>query len=95
MSPSSNSDNQVTTRIEFPCLYPIKIIGRLRDGFQAEVVATIERHTGKIREGLVSLRASRKKNYVSITVTITATGEDQLSHIFLDLQKIENVKMVI
>ena len=62
---------------------------------QAEVVATIERHTGKITEGLVSLRASRKNNYVSITVTITATGEDQLSRIFLDLQKIENVKMVI
>jgi putative lipoic acid-binding regulatory protein len=44
---------------------------------------------------MISIQASRKKNYLSITVTITATGEDQLCRIFLDLDKIKNVKMVI
>ncbi len=44
---------------------------------------------------MMSTQASRKKNYLSITVTISATGEDQLRRIFLDLDKIKNVKMVI
>ena len=63
--------------------------------FQAEVVEAIERHTYGIAEDMISIQASRKKNYLSITVTITATGEDQLCRIFLDLDKIKNVKMVI
>ncbi len=65
------------------------------NNFQAEVVEAIERHTCGIAEDMISIQASRKKNYLSITVTITATGEDQLSRIFLDLDKIKNVKMVI
>ena len=31
-------------KIEFPCLYPIKIIGKAGVGFQREVIATVERH---------------------------------------------------
>ena len=95
VSSSSDSVDQVAAKIDFPCIYPIKIIGKMENNFQAEVVEAIERHTCRIAEDMISIQASRKKNYLSITVTITATGEDQLSRIFLDLDKIKNVKMVI
>jgi hypothetical protein len=95
VSSSSDSVGQVAAKIDFPCLYPIKIIGKKGNNFQAEVVETIERHTCRIAEDMMSTQASRKKNYLSITVTISATGEDQLRRIFLDLDKIKNVKMVI
>lgn len=95
---SSDSDNNPDTdapRIEFPCLYPIKIIGISEGRFETEVVEIVERHTGKIDAELIKIRPSRNNNYVSVTVTIAATGEEQLQNIFLDLKTVTNVKMVL
>jgi hypothetical protein len=94
---SSDSDQQdvEAPRIEFPCLYPIKIIGISEGDFEAEVVAVVERHTGKIDAELIKVRNSRKNNYISVTVTIAATGEEQLQNIFLDLKAVSKVKMVL
>ena len=95
MSADSTSGDQEPTKIKFPCLYPIKIIGKAADDFQVSVIATVERYTGTIMADLIKVQPRRQKNYVSVTITIAATGEDQLKNIFLDLKKIESVKMVL
>lgn len=82
-------------KIEFPCSYPIKIIGTASASFHEEVIAVVEKHTGKIAADLIELRPSKQQNYVSVRVTITATGEDQLRNIFTDLKTIQNVKLVL
>lgn len=91
------TDEQDTTppKIEFPCLYPIKIIGKSDPEFQASVVEAVERHTGSIDAELIKSQPSKQNNYVSITVTIAATGEEQLRNIFTDLKAIESVKLVL
>jgi len=91
----SDAANQEAPKIEFPCLYPIKIIGIASLTFSEEVIAAVERHTGKISSELIELRPSKKQNYVSVRVTITATGEEQLRKLFTDLKAIEDVKMVL
>jgi len=53
-------------KIEFPCLYPIKIIGVASTEFQAEVVTVVERHAGKISSDLIELQVSKKNTYVSV-----------------------------
>ena len=95
MSAVSTSGDQEPPKIKFPCLYPIKIIGKAADDFQVSVIAAVERYTGTIMSDLIKVQPSRQKNYVSVTITIAATGEDQLKNIFLDLKKIESVKMVL
>lgn len=82
-------------KIDFPCSYPIKIIGISSASFHEEVIATVEKHTGKIAADLIELRPSKQQNYLSVRLTITATGEDQLRDIFTDLKAIQNVKMVL
>jgi len=82
-------------KIEFPCLYPIKIIGVACEQFQQIVIEVVERHTGKITEELISIRRSSKDQYLSVTVTIAATGKEQLENIFEDLKQVEHVKMVL
>ena len=82
-------------KIEFPCLYPIKVIGNAVDTFRAQVLEVIERHTGAIDPNLIQLKPSKHSNYLSITVTIAATGEPQLEGIFCDLKEIESVKLVL
>lgn len=95
MPVESDSSEPVAPKIEFPCRYPIKIIGRATEGFKETVVASVERHVGKIAADLISVRPSKQQNYVSVNVTITATGEDQLRSIFTDLKAIDSVKLVL
>jgi putative lipoic acid-binding regulatory protein len=82
-------------KIEFPCLYPIKIIGVASTEFQAEVVTVVERHAWKISSDLIELQVSKKNTYVSVRITIAATGIDQLQNLFDELKTLESVKMVL
>jgi len=82
-------------KIEFPCLYPIKIIGVASTEFEADVVAVVERHAGKISSDLIELQVSKKNTYVSVRITIAATGVDQLQNLFDELKTLESVKMVL
>lgn len=95
MTGDTNNLDQEPPRIEFPCLYPIKIIGKAEQQFKERVIAVVEQHTGKIDADLIKVQNSRKNNYLSVTVTIAATGEEQLQNIFTDLKAIDSVKMVL
>jgi len=82
-------------KIEFPCSYPIKVLGRNEADFETLVLTTMIPHTGTIDAADVTSRPSGKGTFISITVVITATGEAQLQAIFEDLKATGRVKMVI
>jgi hypothetical protein len=82
-------------KIEFPCDYPIKVVGDAAADFKQLVVDTMSVHAGTIIESKVSVRASSKGTFQSVTVVITATGVDQLQAIHTDLQATGRVKMVL
>ena len=92
---SDQSAELEAPKIEFPCLYPIKVIGVASAEFHVVVLDTVEKHTGKISSDLIELQASKKNTYVSVRITIAATGVEQLQNIFNDLKAIDSVKMVI
>ena len=88
-------NDQDPPRIEFPCDYPVKVMGAAADDFEAFVVAVMERHAGPVPAERVSVRASGKGNWLSVTVTIVATGEAQLRAIFEELKASGRVQMVL
>ena len=81
--------------LEFPCDYPIKIIGHASGDFDARVIAIINQHQEKPFEGQLKQTDSKEKNYQSITVTIQATSKEQLQALFEDLKKDKDVIMVL
>lgn len=87
--------DQQPPKIEFPCDYPIKIMGVAGAAFQAEVLEVIHRHAAPVPEHRITERPSARGNYVSVTVIIEATGEEQLGRIFRELMDQENVKIVL
>lgn len=95
MAAEQDHGNQEAPTIEFPCSYPIKVIGKATAGYEQEVIAVVEKHAGKIAADLIQIHPSRQQNYLSVNVTIMATGEDQLRKLFLDLKIIKSVKMVL
>lgn len=84
-----------TELLKFPCDFPIKVMGRAGDAFQAEIVRLVRRHVPDLGEGAVQLRESRGGNYVSVTVTVRATSRDQLDAIYRDIHACEQVVMAL
>ena len=82
-------------QIEFPCAYPIKVMGLASVDFREDVIALVQKHAPEVGEEHVKVRPSNKGNYLAITVTIEATGIDQLSVLFEDLKAHSSVKMVL
>ncbi|HMU89393.1 MAG: DUF493 domain-containing protein [Pseudomonadales bacterium] len=82
-------------RIEFPCRYPIKVMGEARDDFADFVVATVSRHAPGLLYEEVSIRPSRDGNYLAVTLFIEAQGEAQLALIFGALKGDPRVRMVL
>ena len=58
-------------RIEFPCDYPIKVMGETCEEFRQHVFTVMEKHAPGFDQAKVSIRDSRKATYQSVTVVIT------------------------
>ena len=69
---------QEPPRIEFPCDYPIKVLARSSEDLTEVVFTVFEQHAPGFDRTSVTARASSKGTFTAITITITATGPDQL-----------------
>jgi hypothetical protein len=86
---------QEPPKIEFPCEYPIKVLGRNREGMQDAVIAVFERHAPGFDQAGISFRDSRNGTFLAMTVTIIATGPEQLKALHRDLMATGHVQMVL
>ena len=68
--------------IDFPCEFPIKMMGRDSAEFRVLVRSIVEEHTGAVDDSRVQTAVSRNGRFVSVTVTITATSQRQLDDIY-------------
>ena len=81
-------------RIEFPCDYPIKVIGVSSPEFRAAVIAIVKGFDPGLTDQKIAFRPSAGGNYESIKVSLVATGADQLASLFEQLQEVPGVKLV-
>lgn len=90
-----SQNQQQPPKIEFPCPYPIKVMGYACAEFHDHVINVMEQHAPGFDRSLVSIRDSSNGKFQSITVTITATGTSQLQAIFASLKTSSHVQMVL
>ena len=81
--------------IEFPCTFPIKMMGRDTAEFRATAQALIENHVGPVGKDAIKFNLSGKGNFVSVTVTVAATSQQQLDDIYRDVSAHEDVLMAL
>ena len=86
---------QQAPQIEFPCDYPIKVMGEAHTELHQHVLQVMERHAPGFDQSKITVRDSSKGKWQSITLIITATGKPQLEAIFADLKTSRRVKMVL
>lgn len=88
------SNDEQDTLLEFPSSFPIKAMGRAADGFRESIVETVAAHAEFHRQDDVREQHSANGNFISVTVTFTATSKVQVDSIYQALTDHELVLMV-
>ena len=82
--------------ITYPSAFPIKVMGAKVEGFTETVVAITQRFDPAFDAATaLEVRESRGGNYLSVTVTITATSREQLDELYRTLSTHPLVKVVL
>ncbi|NMF97014.1 DUF493 domain-containing protein [Aromatoleum toluolicum] len=89
------ADQNPETLLEFPCDFPIKIMGARVDEFAQVVVDVVRRHAPDFDPATVQMRPSSKGNYLSLTCTVRAESKAQLDALYRELSAHPLVKVVL
>jgi len=81
--------------MEFPCDFPIKMMGRDRREFHEAARSVVEQHAGPVNDEAIRTAASRNGRFVSITITIRAESREQLDAIYMDLTAHDEVLVAL
>ncbi|MGL1833502.1 YbeD family protein [Rhodocyclaceae bacterium SMB388] len=87
--------SQRETLIEFPCDFPIKVMGARVEGFAQTIVEVVLRHDPTFDPASVEMRPSSKGNYLSLTCTVRAVSQGQLDGLYRALSGHPLVKVVL
>jgi putative lipoic acid-binding regulatory protein len=71
--------------MDFPCSYPLKVIGKNTNEFYSTVSAIIEKHVPDSSRISYTDRVSSGDKYLSITATFSAESQEQLTAIYREL----------
>jgi len=89
------SDPQAQTLLEFPCDFPLKIMGKRQDHFAQTIADVVLRHAPDFDPASIEMRPSSKGNYLALTCTIRATSKLQLDNLYRELSAHPMVKVVL
>ena len=81
--------------LEFPCRFPIKVMGRDDAEFQAHVLQIISAHVEDITANDITSRSSSKGKFLAVTVTIDAQNQEHLDRIYRTLTASDRVLYVL
>ena len=85
----------MTTLLEFPCDFPLKIMGANEVEFAQTIAAVVLRHAPDFDAATMEMRASKGGNYLSLTCTVCAVSQAQLDALYRDLTAHPMVKVVL
>jgi putative lipoic acid-binding regulatory protein len=81
--------------IDYPCDFPLKILGHTRPGFAQAVLAIVKRHAPEFDDATLAMKTSKKGKYLSVTCVIRATSRVQLDALYQELCDHPMVVMVL
>ncbi|UCV04006.1 YbeD family protein [Dechloromonas denitrificans] len=83
------------TLLEFPCAFPLKIMGKAEETLAQVVLEIVTRHAPDFDAARMEMRASSGGNYLSLTCTVIATSKPQLDALYTELSGHPLIKVVL
>ena len=84
-----------TELLQFPCDFPLKIMGLNSDDFSKSIAAVVQRHCPDYDAAQMEIRPSKQGNYLGLTCTVRPQSRDQLDNLYRELCSHPLVKMVL
>ncbi|MDH5534666.1 MAG: DUF493 domain-containing protein [Betaproteobacteria bacterium] len=81
--------------IEYPCDFPIKVLGHSRTGFAQAVLEVVTRHAPDFEGASMEMKSSKRGKYLSLTCVVRATSREQLDALYQELCDHPMVVMVL
>ncbi|HEY6280595.1 MAG TPA: DUF493 domain-containing protein [Burkholderiales bacterium] len=81
--------------IEYPCSFPIKIMGKSQAGFAQAMMQIVMRHAPDFDPANMDMKSSKKGKYLSLTCIIQASSRAQLDDLYRELCDHPMVVMVL
>jgi putative lipoic acid-binding regulatory protein len=81
--------------IEYPCRFPIKVMGVNVDGYVHAVTKIARRFDPTFDAASIELRPSSGAKYLGVTITVNATSREQLDELYRTLSTHPMVKVVL
>ena len=91
----SEQDPRKDSLIEYPSLFPIKVMGIKADGFVHAITQVAEQFDPNFDASTIELRPSSSGKYLGVTITVTATSREQLDSLYMALTSHPMVKVVL
>jgi putative lipoic acid-binding regulatory protein len=81
--------------LEFPCDFPLKIMGAADAGFAEIIAAVVVRHAPDFDIATMEMRPSKAGNYLALTCTVRAVSQVQLDALYRELTAHPMVRVVL
>ena len=89
--PSPSTDSL----IEYPCDFPIKVMGEQVDGFVDAMLVIVLNFDPEWNDSRLTQRPSSAGKYLGLTLTVRATSREQLEELYRTLSTHPMVKVVL
>ena len=93
--PVQPPDLPAPSLIQYPSLFPIKVMGLRVDGLVHAITHIAHQFDPKFDASTVELRESKGGKYLGVTITVTATSREQLDELYRTLSTHPMVKVVL
>jgi uncharacterized protein len=88
-------DPRKESLIEFPCLFPIKVMGAKVEGFVTAMTHIAHQFDPAFDPNTIELRPSKAGNYLGITLSVQMSNREQLDELYRTLSSHPMVKVVL
>ena len=89
------SPGREDTLFEFPCDFPVKIMGQATDDFRSLVLGIVTRHFGELTPDRIEERPSANGKYLSITCTVRPQSKAAIDALYLELTSCSQVLVAL
>ena len=93
--PPISNDAPRESLIEYPCDFPVQVMGARVDGFAEAMCRVAQQFDPSFNPATLEMRPSKAGNYLSVTLTIRATSREQLDNLYLALTGHPMVKVAL
>ena len=93
--PATSCPAEQESLIQYPCAFPIKVMGEKVDSFVHAITEVAKAHDPHFDASSIELRNSSGGKYLGLTITVTATSRQQLDDLYRALTSHPLVKVVL